>query len=139
MRQTLTDMACKIDEQLRIEDPTYLLEIQARDAVKTIIGKFEERDVEVVKLVNIRDVAKVLYEVPLSLISRTILVEKGVTEDEITVSDVTSVSKTLKNIFEMNLGFKIRIGKKRRRVVTIPADWVDVEDKHPKTLSDFTG
>jgi hypothetical protein len=144
MRQTLTDMAKTFDNLLKIEDPDYLLELQAKDAVKKIAedcGKPEET-------VNIRNEVNILYEaphnsekvayyeMPLNLISRTVLAQRGAKEEEITVSDMTSVSKSLRGIFEQNLGFNIRIGKKRSRVVLIPASWVS-EEKPKGGLEDF--
>jgi hypothetical protein len=75
--------------------------------------------------------------IPQNPYSRTILAERGMKEDEITVSDVTSISKSLKGIFETNLGFAIRIGKKRRRVIIIPADWAKVDSTKHRNLFDF--
>jgi hypothetical protein len=46
------------------------------------------------------------------------------------------MSKHLKRVFEANLGFNIRIGKGRARVVLIPLGWVDVEEKR-KDMLDF--
>jgi hypothetical protein len=143
MKETLTKLAETFDRRLKIEDPDYLLELQARDAVKEIAEALESEDEETV---NIRNMVNVLfeapqdpiYEMPLSLISKTILKNKGANEDEITVSDVTSVSKRLKGVFETNLGFNIRIGKKRRRVVQIPSRWLgQAEEAKTGGLEDF--
>ena len=140
MKQTLTDLAQAIDNRLKIEDPEYLLELQAKDAVKTIVDNLDDEE----KSVNIGNVVNMLYEapgafyeIPLSLISREVLTQRGAKEDEITVSDVTSTSKKLKSVFETNLGFNIHIGKKRKRVVVIPANWVEREEKSPESLTDF--
>ena len=148
MKQTLTEMAKTFDNLLKIEDPDYLLELQAKDAVQKIIedyGKNDEKNPETVNIRNVMNILyedppenkKILYAVPLNLISRRVLVERGAKPDEITVSDVTSTSKSLKGVFESVLGFHIHIGKKRSRVVTIPSDWAGKEAKPEGGLDDF--
>jgi hypothetical protein len=141
MKQTLTELAQTIDNHLKIEDPEYLLELQARDAVKKISDLLEDDNDESVNIRNLVNIlyegSRAFYEIPLSTISRTILAERGMKEDEITVSDVTSISKSLKGVFETNLGFTMRIGKKRRRVIIIPADWVKVDSTKHRNLFDF--
>jgi len=141
MRKTLTELAHTIDNHLKIEDPEYLLELQAKDAVRKISDLLEDENDDSVNMRNIVNIlyegAKAFYEIPLSTISRTILANQGMKEDEITVSVVTSMSKSLKGVFETNLGFAMRIGKKRRRVIIIPADWAKVDSAKHKNLLDF--
>ena len=129
MKTTLTDMAKTFDDLLKIEDPDYLLQLQAKDAIQKIIKDSEEKGEH-------RNEENILYEdpakepvyvFPLNQISRTVLIGRGAKEDEITVSDVTSTSKSLKNIFESTLGFKVRIGKKKRREVLVPPSWLKEE------------
>jgi len=67
---------------------------------------------------------RVFYAIRLSFISKRILSKRGVKIEDIDKSDVTSTSKKLKRVFETNLGFNLHIGKKRSRVVVIPAEWV---------------
>lgn len=141
IKATLSDLAKRIDDHLKIEDPNYLLEMQAKEAVKEILRNLEneQETVNISNMVNVLyEGPKFFYEVPLSVISRTILKQHGAKEDELTVGDVTSKSKALKNVFESNLGFKINIGKKRSRVVLIPNCWVEKE-KTPPNLQDFMG
>ncbi len=140
MKQTLTNMAQTIDNRLKIEDPEYLLELQARDAIKTIVDALDEKEdaMNIGNEVNILyEGPNVFYQIPLSIISRKVLSQRGMKEEEITVSDITSTSKKLKNVFETNLGFNIHIGKKRRRVVIFPVSWIKKEERPPTALMDF--
>jgi len=141
MKKTLTELAQTIDNHLKIEDPEYLLELQAKDAVRKISDLLEDDNDDSVNIRNLVNIlyegSRAFYEIPLATISRTILAERGIKEDEITISDVTSVSKSLKGVFETNLGFAMRIGKKRRRVIIIPADWAKVDSSKHKNLYDF--
>jgi hypothetical protein len=143
MRETLTKLAKTFDERLKIEDPDYLLELQARDAVKTIVSELENPDSEnISNMVNVLyqdppENKQAIYSIPLSLIAKTILEEEGIEKDQITRSDVTSTSKRLKGVFESNLGFKILIGKKRSREVLIPYDWMNIEEKRSTSLNGF--
>jgi hypothetical protein len=75
------------------------------------------------------------YAIQLSELSREILKARGMNEGEITVKEVTSLSKHLARIFETRLGFTIRIGKARRREVLIPAEWLN--KKEQPNLFDF--
>jgi len=61
--------------------------------------------------------------VALTDISRKVLRKRGVKEENIGRRDLISVSKKLSRIFD-SLGFKIRVGGNRRRVVLIPLKWV---------------
>jgi hypothetical protein len=135
MKQTLTDMAKTFDDLLKIEDPDYLLQLQARDAVEKIVADSELENGEHRNEENIliEEASKeIFYVFPLSLISRTVLTLRGAKADEITVSDVTSTSKSLKGIFESVLGFHIRIGKKKRREVLIPPAWLKEKTEKPE-------
>jgi len=139
-RDTLTDLARDFDSRLKIEDPQYLLELQAQEAVREIVedlGKGDEKG-NVRYLVNVLYEAphQSIYEIPLSHISRTILKQRGVEEDKIKSSDLKSYSKRLRTVFESNLGFNIRIGKKKSRVVQVPSGWIEKEEK-PSGLVDF--
>jgi len=136
LKKTLTEMAQTFDRLLKIEDPDYLLELQAQDAVKEIVKQYTEAVDDPDSSVNIRNIMNILYEdstpyysIPLNLISRTILTQRGAKEDEITISDMTSTSKNLKGILGTNLGYRIRIGKKRTRIVLIPSTWITQEPK----------
>lgn len=138
IKETLTDLAKTFDSQLKIEDPNYLLEIQAKDAIKMIIDQSDNDSVNIGNDVNILyEGTNSLIEVPLSLISKTILQRQGQTADKIKVSQVTSISKKLKRVFESNLGFKINIGKRRSRVVQVPTEWIRVEETVPHSLNDL--
>jgi hypothetical protein len=149
LRETLKELAKTFDSLLKTEDPDYLLELQAKEAVKEIIEDYGKADTD--SSVNIRNMVNVLYEDPkggeerhvsyysmqLSLISRKVLKLRGANEIEITHSDVTSVSKSLKTVFETNLGFKVRLGKKRARVVIVPAQWCGEEKTPTGGLDDY--
>jgi len=130
MKQTLTDIAKTFDNLLKIEDPDYLLQLQARDAIENIVKDAEEKEWKSGEHRNEENIVieaatqEIFYVFPLSLISRTVLFGRGAKEEEISVSDVTSTSKSLKGIFESVLGFHIRIGKKKRREVLIPSSWL---------------
>jgi hypothetical protein len=138
IKETLINLAKTFDTQLKIEDPDYLLEIQAKDALKIIVQSNNDEPVNVGNDVNILYEGTTHFiEVPLSSISKTILQRQGLTADSIKVSQVTSISKKLKRIFESNLGFKINIGKRRSRVVQIPEDWIRIKKTVPNTLFDL--
>jgi hypothetical protein len=64
------------------------------------------------------------YAVQLSELSRQILKSRGYGEKEITVKEVTSLSKQLARVFETRLGFTVRLAKARKRVVLIPSEWL---------------
>jgi len=134
MKQTLTEMAKTFDNLLKIEDPDYLLQLQARDAIQEIIAdelkKGEHKNEENILIEAATQ--ETFYVFPLSLISRTVLTLRGAKAEEITVSDVTSTSKSLKGIFESVLGFHIRIGKKKRREVLIPPSWLKEKPEKPE-------
>jgi hypothetical protein len=138
MKQTLTDMAKTFDNILKIEDPDYLLQLQARDAVEKIVKDVEEEEQESGEHRNEENILieeatkEIFYVFPLNLISRTVLIGRGAKKEEITVSDVTSTSKSLKSIFESVLGFHIRIGKKKRREVLIPSSWLKEKPEEPE-------
>jgi hypothetical protein len=131
MKQTLTDMAKTFDNLLKIEDPDYLLELQARDAVKDLVNENQAETVNVRNVVNvlIDAASETFYEITLIQITRKILENQGISQTDQTSSEVQSVSKRLKNVFESTLGFLIRIGKKRSRVVLIPTKWVQEAEK----------
>jgi hypothetical protein len=142
MKVTLTNLAKAYDRKMKLEDPDYLLELQAKEAVTIIVDDYEklsEKDRVSEKLVNIvyivNDIGKasknkdtkkkMLYNIALSKISKTIL--QGildVDESNITASNIGAKSKDLKRVFQTRLGFTISIGKKRRRIVHVPVEWI---------------
>ena len=139
LKGMLTNLAKEVDTKLKIEDPDYLLEVQAKAAVTELIdGLVNGGGVNIGHVVNVLMQApgSPTYEIQLSAITRMILEQRGTTEDKITINQVTSISKRLKNVFETNLGFTIRIGSKRRRMILIPHEWVSKVDK-PTTLDDL--
>ena len=145
MKDTLTNLAKAFDDRLKIEDPDYLLELEAKDAIKALSYGDEAKGVNVKNILNVVIEAsskESFYEIALSTISRQILTARGAEEDVIGVKEVTSISKSLKRVFETGLGFDIRIGKARKRVVLVPAKWVSEAEEQPKpstTLEDILG
>lgn len=140
MQQTLIDLAVSFDENLKTADPEYLLELQAKDAVRTIIDTYEDAPpVNIGNVMNVlmQDPLNPFYKIPLSSISRAVLTLQGLKEDQVKTSILTSVSKRLKRVFETNLGFTINISKKRSRVVNIPHTWITEKTEHTTNLIDF--
>ncbi len=135
MRKTLVELAQRFDAQLKAADPAYQLEAEAREAVRSLVSGGGG--------VNVGNVVNVLYggprsdeayyQIPLNEISKRLLELRGY--GEVTRSDIISVSKRLVEVFDSRLGFPITIGKRRARVVLIPAGWVKIEE--PSTLKDF--
>jgi len=131
MKATLKKLAERIDEKMKTEDPNYLLELQAKEAVKSLIEKGKPSSSG--ERVNKKNVLigglqeEKNYEIDLAKISEKILEQQGYLKEEIKRKEKISVSKRLKRIFELNLGFNVKIGHARRRVVLIPKTWVKPE------------
>ncbi|MEM2440513.1 MAG: bifunctional DNA primase/polymerase, partial [Candidatus Bathyarchaeia archaeon] len=130
MRERLVALAKTFDERLKAEDSEYLLELETREAVTKLVENSSE-GVNKVKVLNVLYMREgreeEFYSVQLSVLSREILKLRGMKEEDITVKEVTSVSKTLSKLFESRLGFAIKVGKARRREVLIPVEWVKTE------------
>jgi len=140
MREQLVALAKTFDERLKAEDSEYMLELEVREAVAKLAEEKPE-EVNVVKVLNVLIMRggreEEFYSIPLSTLSREILKQRGY-EKDITVKDVTSVSKTLSKLFESRLGFSIKVGHARKREVLIPVEWVKAE-KSIADLADFFG
>ncbi|MEM2150957.1 MAG: bifunctional DNA primase/polymerase [Candidatus Bathyarchaeia archaeon] len=140
MKEQLANLAKTIDAQLKAADEDYLLEVEAREAAISLVkeGKGGEDGVNVVNVFNVlyreRGAYETYYSIKVSTLSRELLKQRGLSEDEITVKEVTSISKRLAKIFETRLGFRIVIGKGRTRRVLIPAEWIEVG---ARDLTDF--
>lgn len=144
LQSKLIELAKKINTKLKVQDWKYMLELEAREAIKTLWAEDQER-----LQLEIDDSDKGMYEregksirkanliiqtleiegetfhtIPLSVISKKIISLKGVSEDEIERKDVISYSKSLKNLFEARLGFDFQIGSKNTRVVLVPSTWL---------------
>jgi len=133
IKEDLTKLAKSFDAQLKTGDPSYQLELQAQEAIRKIIGEYENQEelrsrIDIIK----DDSTRYWYAIPLSLISRKVLAIKGV--EQITRKDIMSTSKGLMNVFETRLGFRVEIGKYKRRMVIIPKDWIKEKDIHEKLL-----
>lgn len=122
LRKTFKSLAGNIDAQLKLDEPDYQLEQQAREAIARL---------NVENMLNIIcDAQKnpAFLEAHLSDISKEVMKLQGIPDDKMTINSVTSVSKSLKRVFEVNLGFSIRKGTGHKRVVSIPAKWVKETD-----------
>lgn len=127
IRAGIKEFTVQFDEKLKAEDPDYALELQAKDAVNAILKENSGMALDGESLNEMN----VLMEAPsepqklkieLSKISKKILEQQGY--GEIQRKDKISISKRLKNIFELRLGFPVTIGRSRSRIVTIPSVWI---------------
>ena len=141
LKKSLKQLATHVDGRMKVEDPDYLLELRAKDSVEELVKEVEDNSIEKVNVVKVLNVLiegggkkQIIYEINLTTISKKILTKfYGKKEEEITREDKISVSKKISRIFETNLGFTIRIGAGRRRVVQIPKEWI-----RPVDLEDFS-
>jgi len=140
MKEQLVNLAKTIDAQLKAADEDYLLEVEAREAAISLVkeGKGGEDGVNIVNVFNVlyREEGgyETYYSIKVSALSRELLKQRGLSQDEITVKEVTSISKRLTKIFETRLGFRIVVGKGNKRRVLIPAEWIEVG---ARDLTDF--
>ncbi|MEM2513613.1 MAG: hypothetical protein QXU81_04775, partial [Candidatus Bathyarchaeia archaeon] len=140
MKEQLANLAKTIDAQLKAADEDYLLEVEAREAAISLVkeGKGGEDGVNVVNVFNVlyreKGGYETYYSIKVSTLSRELLKQRGLSQDEITVKEVTSISKRLAKIFETRLGFRIVVGKGNKRRVLIPAEWIEVG---ARDLTDF--
>jgi energy-coupling factor transporter ATP-binding protein EcfA2 len=125
-RAQLVNLALTFDSQLKAADSDYVLEVEAREAASAMIenGSGEVNVVNVLNVLMQPPKQEQYYAVQLSELSRQILKSRGYGEKEITVKEVTSLSKQLARVFETRLGFTVRLAKARKRVVLIPSEWL---------------
>lgn len=128
LKTTLQKLAQTIDERMKVEDPEYLLELQAKKAVYDITNQANEVNLGNVLNLLIGEGGQKIYEIKLSDISQQTLLNEGYSEDKISRSEKISMSRQLKHIFETNLGFTVKIGRARSRVVQIPEFWARPEE-----------
>jgi len=130
MKATLNELAKNLQERLKTEDPDYLLELHVKEAITKLVKGDEYRNI--VNVVIVEGTPKeIQYQIGLSAISKKLLEQQGFSEEKITRKEKISMSKKLKRIFQSNLGFNIRIGSSRTRVVSIPEIWLKPSIEEP--------
>jgi energy-coupling factor transporter ATP-binding protein EcfA2 len=125
-RAQLANLALTFDSQLKAADSDYVLEVEAKEAASTMVenGSGEVNVVNVLNVLMQPPRQEQYYAIQLSELSREILKGRGFGEKEITVKEVTSLSKQLARVFETRLGFTVRVAKARKRVVLMPSEWL---------------
>jgi hypothetical protein len=151
LRANLRELTAQLDEKIKLEDPDYALEMQAKDAVREI---FEEKsraslvDESANQMNILRDASGVKknFLVKLNEISKKFLEQQGC--QDIKRNNKIGVSRILKRIFELRLGFNVALGPSNSRIVTIPIAWITSgsseksltkEDSEDSQIPDFPG
>jgi hypothetical protein len=131
----------RFDEKLKMEDPEYTLELNVKDAVTAILmenakalAKGESVN-EKNFLIGTSD-SQEEFNLKLSDISEKFLELQGC--NDITTNKKIGVSRRVKKLFELRLGFSVAIGPSRSRIVAIPVKWVTNGDSKEPLAKDHS-